>query len=878
MTSEPYLLSDVVEQSTQPFALLDLHGGFVRCNRAFERLTGFSSDELWTMTYQQLTPPPWHSLEAKKIAHILTTGEAVRYEKEYQRKDGRLVPVELVVDRYRNAGGEGQFFFAFVIDITERKKLEQDLRQRVQELAEGEERMRSVVNHVVDGIITIDEHGTIRTMNPAAEQLFGYPASDMIGRNVKLLMPEPYHSEHDGYLRSYLQSGQARIIGIGREVVGRRKDGSTFPMDLAVSEFRLGDQRYFTGIVRDITERKKAEAELREAEERMRSVVSHVVDGIITIDECGVVESFNPAAERIFGYQAAEVMGQNVKLLMPEPYHGEHDGYLRNYLQSGQAKIIGIGREVVGRRKDGSTFPMDLAVSTFCLGERRYFTGIVREITERKRLEQEVQQQVQELAEAEERMRSVVNHVVDGIISIDEHGTVATLNPAAEKIFGYQAAEVIGQNVKLLMPEPFHSEHDGYLRSYLQSGQAKIIGIGREVVGRRKDGSTFPMDLAVSEFRLGDQRYFTGIVRDITERRKAEESLREQAELLDLAHDAIIVRSTEGIITFWNHGAEQMYGWQKEAVLGKTTHSLLQTEFPQPLPEIEAELAQHGWWEGTLIHTRQDGSRIAVASRWSLRRGEAGKAPIILEINEDITERKRAEAALKESAEDLARSNLDLEQFAYVASHDLQEPLRAVSGCVQVLQKRYQGKLDERADELIAHTVEGVSRMQGLINDLLAYSRVGTRGKAFKAADSNAILKQALANLQVAVTEAGAVVTHDDLPLVQVDAAQLTQVFQNLLGNALKFHSPEQPRIHVGVQRQVDHWLFRIQDNGIGIQPEYFERIFVLFQRLHTRNEYPGTGIGLAICKKIVERHGGRISVESEPGKGSTFFFTIPER
>jgi PAS domain S-box-containing protein len=266
---------------------------------------------------------------------------------------------------------------------------------------ESEERMRSVVDHVVDGIITIDARGTVTTFNPAAERIFGYKSEEVIGKNVKALMPEPYHSEHDGYIGNYLHTGRAKIIGIGREVIGRRKDGSTFPMELAISEFRLGESRYFTGIVRDITQRKQAEAELRDAEERMRSVVNHVVDGIITIDEHGSIESFNPAAEKLFGFRRAEVMGHNVKMLMPEPYHGEHDGYIRNYVGTGHAKIIGIGREVIGRRKDGSTFPMELAVSEFHIGQRRFFTGIVRDITERKRLQEELQQRLHDLADAD---------------------------------------------------------------------------------------------------------------------------------------------------------------------------------------------------------------------------------------------------------------------------------------------------------------------------------------------------------------------------------------------------------------------------------------------------------------------------------------------
>jgi light-regulated signal transduction histidine kinase (bacteriophytochrome) len=242
----------------------------------------------------------------------------------------------------------------------------------------------------------------------------------------------------------------------------------------------------------------------------------------------------------------------------------------------------------------------------------------------------------------------------------------------------------------------------------------------------------------------------------------------------------------------------------------------------------------------------------------------------------DITERKRAEEELRLTAAELARSNAELAQFAYVASHDLQEPLRAVSGCVQLLQQRYQGQLDARADELIAHAVDGSSRMQTLILDLLAYSRVSTRGRNLEPTDCETVLKEALSNLAAAIQESGAMVTHGALPTVAADPTQLLQVFQNFIGNAIKYRGERPPEVHIDVEHRAGEWQFTMRDNGIGIDPQYFERIFGIFQRLHTRKEYPGTGIGLAICKKIIERHGGRIWVASQPGKGSIFFFTIP--
>jgi light-regulated signal transduction histidine kinase (bacteriophytochrome) len=243
----------------------------------------------------------------------------------------------------------------------------------------------------------------------------------------------------------------------------------------------------------------------------------------------------------------------------------------------------------------------------------------------------------------------------------------------------------------------------------------------------------------------------------------------------------------------------------------------------------------------------------------------------------ELDERRRAEQLLAHYTEDLKRSNAELEEFAYVASHDLQEPLRMVASFTQLLAKRYRGELDQDADEFIGFAVDGATRMQRLLQDLLAYSRVGTRGKALAPTDFNVIFERARTNLFTALEESGARTSSGPLPTVPGDEVQLVQLFQNLMANALKFRGDQPSAIQVTAREEGDQWIFAVRDNGIGIEPAHQKRIFMLFQRLHHRSEYPGTGIGLAICKKIVERHGGRIWVESEPGRGATFYFTLPK-
>jgi PAS domain S-box-containing protein len=401
-------------------------------------------------------------------------------------------------------------------------------------------------------------------------------------------------------------------------------------------------------------------------------------------------------------------------------------------------------------------------------------------------------------------------------------------------------------------------------------------------------GMVLMHQIARSEGRLSAliEKHIRDLTAEVEERRRVGATLRETQEqtrqIIETAYDAFIQMDSGGLIREWNRQAEIIFGWSRDEVLGRSM-----SETIVPLPDREAHrlgfqrflLTGEGPFlnkriELTALHRQGHGFPVEITV-WPVR---AGSAWAFNAFVRDITVRRRTEKELARRAEELERSSIDLDQFARVASHDLQEPLRSISSYVQLLQQRYEAKLDPDAEQFIRYASEGAARMQRIIEDLLAYTQTDRTARVPEPADMAVAVEEALSNLRTAIAQSGATVSVEDLPTLKVDRGQIVILFHHLLDNAIKFRGPRPPVIRIWAERRGDDWQFHVRDNGIGFDPSFSEKIFAIFQRLHGRAEFPGTGIGLAICKKIVARHRGRIWAESQPEEGSTFLFTLPAK
>ncbi|WP_420236717.1 PAS domain-containing sensor histidine kinase [Telmatobacter bradus] len=599
----------------------------------------------------------------------------------------------------------------------------------------------------------------------------------------------------------------------------------------------------------------------------LAAIVASSTNAIVASNILGKITAWNCAAEQLFGYTAAEALGKPFSMLLTEAEKPAIPAYLKR-VQIGEILHLNDVQRIC---KDGSSVDVSLSLVPVRDAQGKYIgnAAILTDITEKKRAEQELKERARHSAQ----LAAIVESSPNAIVGTDLEGCITSWNKAAEMLYGYSASEVLGQAVTLLYP----SENDAWLGQQLSTTPRTSHCDAQR---RCKDGSLIDVSLSIAPVldEYGIVIGTAGIHTDIRERKRAEERLR---LVIECSPNAKVLVNAQNKITLANQRLEEMFGYRREDLLGHTFEMLIP-------PRFHAVHAEHVRNYLASPANRQTGVALNMFGRCKngteirievfLSHFELDNEKYTLAAIADITSRHQAEQELQTRTHELLRSNRDLEQFAYAASHDLKEPLRAVAGCVMLLREHFKDLLDDRARQYIRHTVEGVERMQQLIDDLLAYSRLSRSGELMRIVPLDEALNRALECLSATCMAKQITIHRLPLPEIRGIPSQLSLLLQNLLSNAIKFSKPEEPGIIRVSSRQEGHtWIIAIEDNGIGIEEAYFERIFEIFQRLHTRSSYPGTGVGLALCKRIMERHGGRIWVDSTPGVGSTFSFSLPQ-
>jgi PAS domain S-box-containing protein len=619
----------------------------------------------------------------------------------------------------------------------------------------------------------------------------------------------------------------------------------------------------------EVGERSRIEAELRLTNERLDLAQRGTMDGIWDWDLVTGQMYFSPRWKEMLGYRDDEI-GDRFKEWETRLHPEDRDRALEAIRDYFGGKRATFELEHRLRHKDGSyRWILSRGVAVWDEnGKPKRMAGSHQDLTERRRAEQA-------LRESESKLRAFITNVPAILFSIDRSGVITMAEGLGMDVLKFVEGGIVGHSVAEL-----YGDMPGVMDSV-----KRALG-GESLVTTMQLQQLF-FEVAYSPIHAPDGTVtgVIGVAHDITVRHKAEQALeiseRRVRLIIENAYDAYVAMDREGMIVDWNPQAERVFGWSREEAMGRL---LSETIIPQRMRAQHMQGLVHylHTGEGPVLNRRiemqalrRDGQEFPVEMTISTMRIEDNV--IFSAFIHDISDRIRAKEELERTAAELRRSNEELEQFAYIASHDLQEPLRMVASYTQLLERRYAAQLDDAAREFIGYAVDGARRMQGFITGLLRYSRVGTERQVMQRVDLGEVFEAAIANLRIAIEESVAKVEARDLPVVQGDTRMLTQLLQNLIGNALKFRKAgTPPLVEVWGEREGDFWRISVRDNGIGLDPQFSERVFTIFQRLHTRDEYEGTGLGLAICKKIVERHGGRIWVESKEGEGATFSFTLP--
>jgi len=856
-------------------------------NEEFVRQSGYTMEEFNKLNDQQLIDMIYENDREKVFSFYRQWRD--KGHKGTQHIDYRIVNRfnKIVwLDTYLYAdfdeNGNLKAIDQICIDVTEQKRAQSALH-------DSEQRFRALIENSSDLIALVDEKGTIIYASPSTTRILGYELDEYVGRSgFDFIHPDDRKNTRETLEMVLKEPGGT----VNVQYRMKNKSGSWLWVE-ASGKNMLHDPTIGAIIAnyRDISERKRSEEELILQKSYFQQLFESSPEGIVILDNTDRIVNVNRGFERLFQFMSGEVKGNKINTILVPENLMEQATQMSLFVLKGEI----IHKETVRKRKDGSLVNVSVLAYPITLGTDQIGVyGIYSDISERKEAEKA-------LRNSQERYRAFVQQSTEGIWRFEflepipvkslveeqikmafKFGYLAECNDTFAKMYGYGSSEeIVGARLNELLVESDPKNID-YLRSFIERGY-KINNI--ETHEKDKDGNNkYFMNNLVGILENEAVVRAWGTQRDITESKLADEELRRTqfrlATLLNNLHD-VVLYETGGEKEFVSENVIDLLGYPASKFIAnrKFFPGIIHPgDFKRVHEKTRAWVTagRPGILNLEFRCRRADGTYIWIEDHMVSVRSKDNHdsmAGVLI----DITEHKGSEEKLKQLAEKLALSNKELEQFAYVASHDLQEPLRMVASYIQLLQKRYKGELSTEADEFINFAVDGVVRMKTLINDLLIYSRMNTQEFPLEPTDCDKIIEQVKGNLRSAIEESKAEIIHDSLPVINSNPLQMTQLFQNLVSNAIKFRKPGVPaKVHISCKQNEDEWLFSVSDNGIGIEKEYSERVFIIFQRLHNYKEYPGTGIGLAICKKIVEKLGGRIWVESEQGKGSTFSFTIP--
>lgn len=588
-----------------------------------------------------------------------------------------------------------------------------------------------IADNAKDAILGVDLDGKISYCNPSFSKLLGYTEKQMTGKTYNSLLPPGSAHNFDQVRESILFNEDLQPIPT--EFNSRNNTKISVVAQYSPVQDHSGKVIGLSAILRRISTFEKVAS-------KAQSLLETAPDAMVIVNQRGQIVLVNAQTENLFGYSKQELMGQEVEILIPDEFLNHHKKHREKYFEHPKTRSMGQGMELHGKRKNGSKFPVEISLSPLKTEEGVFVSAAIRDITFRKK--------------AENKFKGLLESAPDAVVIVGEDGKIQLVNTQVVNIFGFEKEELIGEKVEILIPQRYRNSHHGHRHSFFTSPKMRPMGAGLELLGLRKNGEEFPVEISLSP---------------------------------------------------------------------------LETE------------------EGILV---------SAAIR-------------------DITDRKQAEMDLETFNQQLQTKNKELEQFAYVASHDLQEPLRTVTSFTELLAEEYSHLFDETGHKSIRFITEATGRMSDLIKGLLDYGRIGLN-RELKTVDCAKLLKEIQNDLTSVIADTNAILESDALPKIQAYETEMRMLFQNLITNAIKFRKPEiTPHISITSESVNGGWKFDVKDNGIGIAEQYKERIFVIFQRLHTRDQYEGIGMGLAHCKKIVELHGGTIWVDSQSGRGSTFSFTI---